>query len=154
MDLIDRQTAIDAIAKMMPKSYTPDGSHPADEEIFRVQEIFADCIKAIEILPSVQPEILACGEGELNVPDTNAGDMINRQAAIEAITAQSGVVDKSVAKRVLAQLPSAERKGKWIKNSPVTMKCDQCGYVISDWRWVESNFCANCGADMREKGEE
>lgn len=60
MDLIDRQTAINAIAKMMPKSYTPDGSHPADEEIFRVQEIFADCIQTIENLPSVQPEIIRC----------------------------------------------------------------------------------------------
>lgn len=52
--------AIDALAKMMPKSYTPDGSHPADEEIFRAQEIFADCIKTIEILPSAQPEIIHC----------------------------------------------------------------------------------------------
>ena len=35
-------------------------------------------------------------------------DLISRQAAIEAITAQSGVVDKSVAKRVLSQLPPAQ----------------------------------------------
>ena len=55
-DLISRQAAIDAIAKMMPKSYTPDGSHPADEEIFRAQEIFTDCIETLEILPSAQPE--------------------------------------------------------------------------------------------------
>ena len=55
-DLIDRQAAIEALARMMPHSYTPDGSHPADEEIFRAQEIFADCIEALEILPSAQPE--------------------------------------------------------------------------------------------------
>ena len=55
-DLISRQTAIDAIAKMMPQSLTPDGSHPADEEIFIAQEAFADCIKTIEILPSAQPD--------------------------------------------------------------------------------------------------
>ena len=61
-DCISRQAAIDAIAKMMPKSYTPDGSHPADEEIFRAQEIFADCIETIEILPSAQPEIIRCKE--------------------------------------------------------------------------------------------
>lgn len=48
----------------------------------------------------------------------------------------------------------AERKiGKWVYNSPVTMKCDQCGYVIADWKWNESKFCANCGADMRGGGE-
>ena len=61
-DTISRQAAIDALARMMPRSYTPDGSHPADEEIFRAQEIFADCIEALEILPSAQPEIIRCGE--------------------------------------------------------------------------------------------
>ena len=55
-DVISRKAAIDALARMMPRSYTPDGSHPADEEIFRAQEIFADCIEALEILPSAQPK--------------------------------------------------------------------------------------------------
>lgn len=55
-DCISRQAAIETISRMMPKSYTLDGSHPADEEIFMAQEIYADCIKAIEKLPSVQPE--------------------------------------------------------------------------------------------------
>ena len=35
-------------------------------------------------------------------------DLIERQAAISAITSYSGVVDKSVAKRILTQLPSAQ----------------------------------------------
>ena len=61
-DVISREAAIDALARMMPRSYTPDGSHPADEEIFRAQEVFADCIEALEILPSAQPEIIHCGE--------------------------------------------------------------------------------------------
>ena len=55
-DTISRQAAIEALARMMPRSYTPDGSHPADEEIFRAQEVFADCIEALEILPAAQPE--------------------------------------------------------------------------------------------------
>ena len=55
-DLISRQVAIDALADMMPHSYTPDGSHPADEGIFMAQEIFADCIQTLELLPSAQPE--------------------------------------------------------------------------------------------------
>lgn len=59
-DLISRQDAIDAIAKMMPQSFTPDGSHPADKEIFIAQEAFADCIKTIEILPTAQSEIIRC----------------------------------------------------------------------------------------------
>ena len=63
-DCVSRQAAIDALAKMMPKSYTPDGSHPADEEIFRAQEIFADCIKTIAILPSArsEPQWIPCSE--------------------------------------------------------------------------------------------
>ena len=59
-DCISRQAAIDVLARMMPRSYTSDGSHPADEEIFRAQEVFADCIEALEILPSAQPEIIRC----------------------------------------------------------------------------------------------
>lgn len=55
-DCISRRVAIETISRMMPKSYTLDGSHPADEEIFMAQEIYADCIKAIETLPTVQPE--------------------------------------------------------------------------------------------------
>ena len=55
-DMISRQAAIDALARMMPRSYTPDGSHPADEEIFKAQEVYADCIKTIELLPAVQPD--------------------------------------------------------------------------------------------------
>lgn len=59
-DTISRQAAIEALARMMPRSYTPDGSHPADEEIFKAQEIYVDCIESIEILPAVQPEIIHC----------------------------------------------------------------------------------------------
>ena len=47
-DLIERQAAIDALAGQMPRSLTPDGSHPADEGIFMAQEIYADCIKTID----------------------------------------------------------------------------------------------------------
>ena len=64
-DLIDRQAAIDAFAEQMPTPYTPDGSHPADEQIFQVQEVYVDCITTIKSLPTIQPEVLACGNGEL-----------------------------------------------------------------------------------------
>jgi len=50
------------------------------------------------------------------------------------------------------EVPSAqpERKtGKWIYNSPVTMKCDQCGLVIKDWDWNRFKYCPNCMAEMR-----
>lgn len=56
-DLIYRQQAVDEIAKMMPTLMSADGTHPADEEIFKAQEIFVDCIKTIENLPSAQPTL-------------------------------------------------------------------------------------------------
>ena len=77
-DLISRQAAIVALARMMPRSYTPDGSHPADEEIFRAQEVFADCIEALEILPSAQPAT-NCSEFP------NNSDTISREAVADAI---------------------------------------------------------------------
>lgn len=45
---------------------------------------------------------------------------------------------------------SERKKGKWIYNSPVTMKCNQCGLTIKDWNWHRFKYCPNCGADMRE----
>ena len=51
--------------------------------------------------------------------------------------------------------PSAQperKKGKWIPNSPVTMKCDQCGLIIKDWDWHRLKYCPNCDSVMNQKG--
>lgn len=70
-DLVFREAAIEALARMMPRSYTPDGSHPADEEIFRAQEVIADCIEALEILPPAQPDNQTnlCDSCDCSYPD-------------------------------------------------------------------------------------
>lgn len=53
----------------------------------------------------------------------------------------------------LSEVP--ERKtGKWIYNSPVTMKCNLCGLVIKDWDWNRFDFCPACGVDMRGNQDE
>ena len=55
-------------------------------------------------------------------------------------------------KIALKNMPSAEperKTGKWIYNSPVTMKCNQCGLVIKDWDWHRFKYCPNCYSDMR-----
>lgn len=41
------------------------------------------------------------------------------------------------------------KQGRWVVNSPITMKCDQCGHVISDWVWHSFDFCPGCGARMK-----
>lgn len=91
-DTISRQVAIDALARMMPRSYTPDGSHPGDEEIFRAQEIYADCIESIEILPAVQPEIIRCKDCKYMI-DTGDDLMCdNAKGWVVATASDSGCV--------------------------------------------------------------
>ena len=74
-DVISRQAAIDAVGKAMPQLTTPDGCGEFDHEIQIADEAFSDCMKIINDLPSAQPD----------VPDTNVGDIISRQAVIEAL---------------------------------------------------------------------
>ena len=50
-------------------------------------------------------------------------DLISRQTAIHTITSYNGTVDKSVAKRVLIQLPSAQ---------PEIVHCKDCRFVIDE----------------------
>ena len=131
-DCISRQAAIDSMCELMRHWF---GCDSKDE----IREIKRELGK----LPSAQQD----------VPDTNVGDMISRQAAIDEIKTCRFVVD---AIEKIRGLPSAqpERKmGKWIYNSPVTMKCDQCGFVIKDWDWHRFKFCPNCDCDMRGEQE-
>lgn len=44
-------------------------------------------------------------------------------------------------------------RGRWVANSPVTMKCDQCGIVIKDWDWFRFKICPGCGARMENGGK-
>ena len=81
-------------------------------------------------------------------------DLIDRRAAIDALMERFKRVPTNaiIAKDVIENLPSVQperKKGKWIYNSPVTMKCDQCGLVIKDWDWHRFKFCPNCDCDMR-----
>lgn len=55
--------------------------------------------------------------------------------------------------REMLECEPERKKGKWIYNSPVTMKCDQCGFVIKDWDWHRFKFCPNCDCDMRGEQE-
>ena len=105
-------------------------------------------------------------------------DMISRQMAIDALDEQIRQCDKALSafdismkdayavkveraslvafRETLEYMPSAQpelKRGKWIYNSPVTMKCNQCGLVIKDWDWHRFKFCPNCDCDMRGEQE-
>ena len=138
-DTISRQAAIDAWKEDF-KGFV--------NSLDMLRDDYKGIMEYIDELLSVQSE-LAKYSPKL---DNENGELISRQAAIDAVSEACfelrGVFGRC--EDALKALPSAQpRKGKWINNSPVTMKCDQCGYVISDWKWHESNFCPNCGADMR-----
>lgn len=42
-----------------------------------------------------------------------------------------------------------QKKGKWKAFSAITCACSECGQILADWIVSRSNFCPNCGADMR-----
>ena len=110
----------------------------------------SDCVDEIEKLPSA----------ELNVPDINVGDMINRQDAIDILNkldVSDGVGISSVACylqeeaiRSIENLPSVQseqKTGKFQKYEgrfDYNWECSECGcssYEKTDW-------CAHCGARM------
>lgn len=87
-------------------------------------------------------------------------DLISRTDAIVAIVAQDGVVDKSVAKRILTQLPSVEQiTAEWLDVMTVVgygesvktgVICSECG----NKQLNESNYCPYCGAKMIIKNQQ
>ena len=92
-----------------------------------------------------------------DVPDTNVGDMISRQAVIEAMRKAK---DKSELHRMLAQLTSAqpERKGKWVGYDgdwlKTMCKCSKCGAMIDINEKYRNFFCYHCGARMDGEQDE
>ena len=86
-------------------------------------------------------------------------DRINRQAAIAAIRRHNGVVDKSVAVRILTQLPG-EVPGQWERHysrpgvyADLFWHCSKCGYKNGDNWGHKYRYCPGCGSPMKP-GEE
>ena len=80
-------------------------------------------------------------------------EYIEREAAIDATYA---LHFKDLIQEALRNLPAADVwpvvRGKWRLYSPLTdtYECDKCGYQVVDESF-RTNFCPNCGADMREE---
>ena len=86
-------------------------------------------------------------------------DLISRQSAIDAIDGEFNITGRENAETIrdyingvdkkLRELPSAERRGRWIYNANFAeppFKCSACGK--SQGRL--SNYCPDCGAKMDE----
>lgn len=97
-----------------------------------------------------------------DVTETNVGDMISRQAAIDAMFAlcDTGETLKENMWRdnphidaitdELENLPSVtpeKKKGKWIPFDVPWYQCSECGAVRKNEAFMEY-FCPNCGAEM------
>ena len=82
-------------------------------------------------------------------------DLIDRQTAIDEIKSVYEWHDTVTMERLiehLNNLPSAERHGEWIQKSTggeSFYTCSRCGFIA--WEHEDTNYCPNCGADMRGK---
>ena len=106
---------------------------------------------------------------------THACDLISRQAAIDELDKGAWGVewDKTLAKTMIESLPSAQperKKGRWIPvdsysafggdeatwmahGNPVAFyycsECKEQAYAGEDGESLLTDYCPNCGADMR-----
>lgn len=105
--------------------------------------------------------------GGLYYPDEDEpqGDLISRAEAIEALGEEPPVwcdEEYEIAERdqwradieAIKSVPSADRpRGEWANDEHDMPRCSNCGYMpefnkhIDDYYY--SDFCPNCGADMR-----
>lgn len=131
MDTISRKAAIDVI--FSEPLYKP-GLKKRDADVV-VPAIY----EKIKSLPPAQPESKELSEwkadfkryiNDLNIPKDDYDGILEYIDEVPPVQPE-------------------RKKGKWIYNSPVTMKCDQCGLVIKDWDWHRFKNCPNCLADMR-----
>ena len=79
-------------------------------------------------------------------------DLISRQAVLDELEKRDWqeLYLPIHFKQILDDVPSAENKGTWIPNKHNDhFHCDKCGNDVDLLGGVASNFCANCGADMR-----
>jgi rubrerythrin len=89
-------------------------------------------------------------------------ECIEREAVFSAIcktSAEHDVFFPAIILDAIKSIPAADvrpvLRGKWRQYSPLTdtYECDKCGYQVIDESF-RTNFCPNCGADMREPPKE
>ena len=146
-DCISRQELLNVIFQ---KEY----GHDYDENTDILGLKYVDIIKG---MPSVEPE-------QNLQPTCNqlATDSISREAALEVLDDYAEDIESgnwgtaySKARASMCELPSVEperKKGHWIMQNDRSKKllgwsfCSEC----NAWIGEPTDYCSNCGADMRE----
>ena len=161
-DLISRAAAIDALGEK-PLAWMES------EYAQGLQNQWVWDVNVIKVLPSVQPDNsysdgfadgykqgLKDARPERVTDDDFETIRIHLNAQKEKLCNLHRWEEAEEYQRIINRFMSfasaqpERKKGKWIYNSPVTMKCNQCGLVIKDWDWHRFKYCPHCGADMRE----
>lgn len=114
-------------------------------------EVVTDVVRGLPPVRAEQGQTVHSERGETDKLGVKTGetceDCISRQAAIDALDCVNGTEE------VLRSLPSAQpkrKKGEWITQEFGTRaECSEC-HELYDIPIAYSNFCLNCGADMRE----
>lgn len=83
-------------------------------------------------------------------------EYIDRQSLINHLNQSAVEYYSRAVERVIELEPAADvapvRRGHWIKCGyacgEAEFKCSLCGEI--EWRTNETDYCPNCGADMRE----
>ena len=160
-DTISRQVAIDALKRIHEALWEIDIPSPTVPEYIEhhegVRKVMTDVIEEINKLstmPSAQPETVPCDDavGRIAVQYLLA-HFLDGEKYKEAVDG-------------LRHLPSVQpmrKTGKWIEKPEYhgddisgfidnCWTCDQCGKqaIVNSWGMYDlSDFCPNCGADMR-----
>lgn len=143
-DLISRQAAIASIADLPD---CPNGFSDVYDK--------SCIIGVLEQLPSAQPEQLTDDDFETIRIHLNAQKekLCNQQRWKEAEEYQR-IIDRFMA---FASAQPERKKGKWISHSAregfliEKYSCSVCNYYSGT---KKTNFCPNCGADMREESND
>ena len=111
------------------------------------KELVNDCI-------SRKAAIEAIKEDKIDLTNPNVVAVFKATGDFEKVETQVMTCDRHI--EILKELPSAQperMRGKWINGT-----CNQCGSHAPYWAmattYYRSNFCPNCGADMRGKQDE
>lgn len=153
-DLIRREDAIDAVIERIKQI-----GYEGNPYVLSIRQTIRD-------LPSAQPELIEKAayirgfeQGRTQgMIDSQGGEEMNKQrkVLITITYNEMGIIIDTKAEEV-AQPTIQPRKGKWHYTDayPHWMCCDQCfKKFLPNREWVElynipTNYCPNCGADMR-----